>query len=357
MHNPVTPTSAASADRRDFLRAASGGMGALALMNGADALAQDADATTIVNPLIFQRADPHILQDGQGYLFTASVPEYDRVILRRADSIPGLARAEEKVIWQRPLSGQMAGHIWAPEIHRIGGRWLVYFAAGNGDDVFHIRTYVLACVGDDPLADDWSVLGQLDTPWDTFNLDATSFEHGGTDYLCWAQREPGIETNSNLYLAPLASPTTLAAAPARLTVPTFDWEIQGYKVNEGPALLKHGEHLFLTYSASATDERYCMGLLTARADADIMNPGSWSKSPLPVFESAPENFVWGPGHNSFTKAADGTDLLVYHSRNYREILGEPLYDPNRHTRVQPVTFDAAGMPVFGKPVPNGYLTF
>ncbi|WP_447411864.1 family 43 glycosylhydrolase, partial [Clostridium perfringens] len=80
--------------------------------------------------------------------------------------------------------------------------------------------------------------------------------------LCWAQREPGIDTNSNLYLAPLATPLTLACAPVRLSVPTLDWETRGFKVNEAPALLARNRRLLLTYSASATDARYCMGLLT-----------------------------------------------------------------------------------------------
>jgi hypothetical protein len=39
-----------------------------------------------------------------------------------------------------------------------------------------------------------------------------------------------------------------------------------------------------------------------------------------------------------TTAAAGRDLLVYHGRNFREIVGQPLYDPNRHTQVQPVTW-------------------
>ena len=30
---------------------------------------------------------------------------------------------------------------------------------------------------------------------------ATCFVHRGTRYLCWAQHEPGIENNTNLYLA------------------------------------------------------------------------------------------------------------------------------------------------------------
>ena len=201
----------------------------------------------------------------------------------------------------------------------------------------------------------WSLLGQLQTPWDSFNLDSTSFVHRGKRYLCWAQREPGIETNSNLYLAPLATPLTLAAKPARLTVPTLDWEIRGYKVAEAPALLARNGKLFLTYSASATDARYCLGMLTAADDADIMDPRSWTKSPKPVFVSSPGNKVFGPGHNSFTVDEKGRDILVYHGRDYETITGDPLFDPTRHTRVQHFTFRADGTPDFGVPVANGPL--
>src|SRR3712207_2998104 len=39
------------------------------------------------NPLIRQRADPWVLRHSDGnYYFTASVPEYDRIILRRANT-------------------------------------------------------------------------------------------------------------------------------------------------------------------------------------------------------------------------------------------------------------------------------
>lgn len=342
--------------RRAFLQSTLAGAGALALAPRAGWAADGCTMAPVINPIIFQRADPQIFQAPDGtYYFTASVPEYDRIVLRHAKTIAGLSKAEEKVLWHRPAEGQMGGHIWAPEIHQVGGRWVIYFAAGNSDNVFHIRTYVLACAGDDPMADEWSVMGQLETPWDTFTLDATSFHHAGRDWLCWAQQEPGIETNSNLYLAPLATPTTLAETPARLTVPTLDWEIQGYKVNEGAAFLAHGERVFITYSASATDDRYAMGMLSARADADLMDPASWTKAKEPVFASAPKRCIFGPGHNSFTKDECGKDLLVYHARDYKDIEGDPLYDPNRHARVQHFTYDERGFPVFGKPVRSGPL--
>jgi GH43 family beta-xylosidase len=305
------------------------------------------------NPLILQRADPQILRAGGWYYFMGSVPEYDRLALRRARTIAGLTTAPETVIWRRPASGKLGGYIWAPELHHFDGAWHIYFAAGDSDEKFRIRTYVLQARGANPLTADWTLLGQLQTPWDSFTLDSTIFEHRGQRYICWAQHEPGIETNSNLYLAPLASPTTLAAAPARLTVPELDWEIQKYKVAEGPALLARNGRLFLTYSASATDDRYCMGMLTARADADIMDPKSWAKSPVPVFVSSEESKVYGPGHNSFVVDEHGRDLLVYHGRDYREIKGDPLFDPNRHARVQPIRYRADGTPDFGLPVKNG----
>jgi GH43 family beta-xylosidase len=115
-------------------------------------------------------------------------------------------------------------------------------------------------------------------------------------------------------------------------------------------LVKNGR-VFLTYSASATDANYAMGMLTASADANFLDARSWTKSPEPVFKSSPANGQWGPGHNSFTTTPDGkTDILVYHARDYRDIVGDSLHDPNRHTRAQVITWRADGTPDFGEPV-------
>ncbi|SFR82301.1 Beta-xylosidase, GH43 family [Sphingomonas jatrophae] len=321
------------------------------------ALARSARQTGLSNPLVRQRADAQIFRHTDGwYYMTGSVPEYDRLVLRRAKTLAGLATAQERVLWRHQASGPLSGFIWAPELHLIDNRWIMYFAAGpsgGGEDVFRIRTYAVACDGADPMAGGWSELGQFQTPWDSFNLDSTSFVHRGQRYFCWAQREPGIETNSNLYLAPMATPLTLAAKPARLTVPELAWEVQGFKVAEAPALLARNGRLFITYSASATDARYCMGMLTARDDADIMDPKSWMKSPTPVFQTSEANRIYGPGHNSFTVDERGRDMLVYHARDYKEIKGDPLFDPNRHTRVQPFGYKADGVPDFGVPRANG----
>ena len=139
---------------------------------------------TVLQPLIEQRADPYIYKHTDGYYyFTASVPQYDRIELRRATTIAGLATAPTVDAWTKPDTGPYSELIWAPELHLIDGRWIMYFAAGpsgGGEDVFRIRTYALVCDGQDPMTGSWSVLGQLETPWDSFNLDSTVFVHRGT---------------------------------------------------------------------------------------------------------------------------------------------------------------------------------
>lgn len=311
------------------------------------------------NPLIRQRADTQIFRHDDGWYYAmGSVPEYDRLALRRSKTLAGLTDAEERVLWRHEASGPMSGFLWAPELHHVDGKWIVYFAAGpsgGGEDVFRIRTYAVVCDGPDPMTGNWSVLGQFQAPWDSFNLDSTIFTHRGVRYFSWAQREPGIETNSNVYIAPMKDALTLASAPARLTVPTLDWEVRGFKVNEGSAFLNRNGRLFMTYSASATDARYCMGLLSVDETANIMDPRAWTKSPRPVFETCRETSVYGPGHNSFTVDEEGRDILVYHGRDYEKIEGDPLFNPDRHTRIQRIYYDANGVPDFGVPVGNGAL--
>ena len=308
---------------------------------------------TVLKPLIEQRADPFIYRHTDGYYyFTASVPDYDGIELRRATTINGLAAAEPVMVWRKPDTGPYSDLIWAPEIHFNQGAWYVYFAAAPSreikDDLFQHRMYAISTPADNPLTGEWTFEGKIDTGMDTFCLDATTFTHQGVLYYLWAQKENGIRGNSNLYIAPMKDPITLAGEPVRLTVPEYDWETIGFWVNEGPSVVKHGSRLFITYSASATDENYAMGLLWIDQNADLLDPRNWHKSPKPVLTSSPDYNIFGPGHNSFTVAENGeTDMLVYHARTYTEIEGDPLWDPNRHTFVKPLKWDADGMPVFG----------
>ncbi len=308
-----------------------------------------------LQPLIAQRADPHIYRHSDGYYyFTASVPQYDRIELRRATTIAGLHDASTVDVWHKPDTGACSELIWAPELHFNDGAWYVYFAAAPSREIkhklFQHRMYALRNANADPLEGSWEFMGQVDTGIDTFCLDATTFTHRGTLFYVWAQKDVAIDGNSNLYIAPMKTPWQLAAKPILLSKPEYDWETRGFWVNEGPSVLKRNGKVFISYSASATDENYAVGLLWMDEDADPLDPRSWSKSPQPVFQTCYEYGIFGPGHNSFTVGENGDDvLLVYHARTYTEIVGDPLWNPDRHTFVKTLRWDAQGMPVFGRP--------
>ncbi|WP_413381385.1 family 43 glycosylhydrolase [Alkalihalobacillus sp. 1P02AB] len=310
------------------------------------------------NPIIEQRADPWVYKHFDGfYYFTASVPEYNRIELRRSKTIQGLNETEPLVIWEKYQNGPMSANIWAPEIHYINQKWYVYFAAAKSsetkDGLFDHRMFVLENESEDPMQGRWVEKGQIKTKWESFALDATYFEHNGIHYLVWPQKDPSIEGNSNLYISELENPWTLKGEQVMIATPEYEWEKIGFYVNEGPAVIKRNGKIFITFSASATNHHYCMGLLTADANSSLLDASSWVKHSEPIFTTNEENQQFGPGHNSFTVSENGEeDVLIYHARNYKKIVGDPLYDPNRHTRAQVFSWDKEGRPFFGEPLPD-----
>ncbi len=303
-------------------------------------------------PWILQRADPFICRQENGkYYFTASVPAYDRIVLRCADTLAGIADAQEVTVWKKHESGIMSEHIWAPELHRLDGRWYIYFAGGEKEDIWAIRPYVLECDDEDPMTGAWKELGKMqcadgdEFSFRAFSLDATVFESGGRRYYVWAEKVGVGRQISNLYIAEMETPNKLKTVQVLLTTPDYDWERVGFWVNEGPAVIKHDGKLFLTYSASETGIAYCMGMLTANEGDDLLDPLSWKKERYPVLKSDETLGIYGPGHNSFTVNEAGEDILVYHARTESVIEGDPLYNPNRHTFLMKIKWEN-GRPVF-----------
>lgn len=305
-------------------------------------------------PWILQRADPYVYRHTDGtYYFTASVPAYDRIVLRKSDTLAGLQGAEEVTVWVKHDKGIMSKHIWAPELHYLFGKWYIYYAGGDIDDEWAIRPYVLECQGQDPMTDPWVEKGKMGRAdgdvfsFEAFSLDATIFSNKGEYYYVWAEKVSVGPQISNLYIARMESPCKLATVQVLLTTPDYDWERVGFWVNEGPAVIHHDGKIYLTYSASETGAAYCMGMLTADEDADLLDPRSWSKDRYPVLKTDASKGIYGPGHNSFTTDEEGNPVMVYHARIEEKIEGNPLYNPNRHAMLMKIRWDEkTGRPVF-----------
>lgn len=302
------------------------------------------------NPIALQRADPFVTRSDDGtYYFIATVPEYDRIEIRASKTINGIKQAAPVVVWRKHEKGIMGNHIWAPELHFIDGKWYIYFAAGSAENKWEIRKYALSNSSKDPLKGEWKEEGQIVSKRNEFTLDETTFVHKGQRYMVWVDRASNTVSNTGLYIAKMTSPTSLDDKQVVISQPEYAWETKKYRVNEGPAVIVRNGKVFMTFSASATDANYCLGLLWADESADLLDPGSWHKLPEPVFFSNEKFKRYGPGHNSFTVAEDGkTDIMIYHARDYKEIKGESLYDPNRHTRARVLRWTQDGMPDFGQ---------
>ncbi len=307
-----------------------------------------AEVRDFFNPLLADGADPWVYRhaDGRYYL---TVTTGDDVTLIRSDTLTGLAAGERKVVWTPPKSGPASKGLWAPELHFLRGKWYVYVAADDGENAHH-RMYVLENPAADPFAGAFVLKGKLADPAaDRWAIDGTVLDLGGRLYFIWSGWEGAEDVCQILYIAPMSDPWTLAGPRVEISRPTHPWETRGAPpaVNEGPEALVRGRTVFLIYSASGSwTDHYCLGLLTASVDADLLSPASWTKHPHPVFEGG--NGVVAPGHCSFTTSPDGTeDWLLYHAAKF------PGAGWDRSVRAQRFTWSADGTPRFGRPAsPN-----
>lgn len=308
--------------------------------------------TKFRNPLLPTGADPWLIGDGDRWYFMCT--RRNRLELICADAPWNLARGKMRVIWTPPAEGPGSVELWAPELHRLDGRWIVYYAGSDGTHDAGRRMHAVACAGDDPMKDEWVHLGALNTA--RAGLDGTVLTRGDERYFLYAGYGDFPEHGSAVYIARMKDAVTLTGEEVCLTWPEFAWERNGgMPINEGPAILRGGGNIYVAFSASTTwSEDYCLGLLTVREDADLMDPASWTKSPEPVFVKSVENRAMAPGHNCFCRIGDA-DFIVYHAIDGRG--GEGDLDTSRRSpRMHKVLWRADGTPDFGVPVGSGQET-
>ncbi|WP_460750168.1 family 43 glycosylhydrolase [Myceligenerans cantabricum] len=301
-------------------------------------------AAGLSNPIRSNGADPWIeYWDGSYYMSTTTWDS--TVIMRRASTLAGLKTAQDQVVWDDAGdAGRCCSH-WAPEFHRIGGTWYLTYTSGNSQTNFDgQKIRVLRSTGDTPMGP-YEYMG---TPMpDRWNIDSSYLEHNGNLYLLFSEWIGADQTNR---IIRMSDPWTTTGSPTTISTPTYAWETQGGRTNEGAAVLKHGGRTFVSFSASSCNTPdYKLGLLELTG-SDPMNPSAWTKQSTPALQRG--NGVYGPGHNGFFKSPDGTeDWLVYH--------GNPSSTDGcgstRQTRVQKITWNGDGTPNFGTPVPSGQV--
>jgi GH43 family beta-xylosidase len=302
---------------------------------------------TFTNPLLSSGPDP-FLTYFQGHYYMTQTTGVD-IQIRKAKSLAGLSTAEITYVVPGDEPERCCSH-WAPEFHRLKNpagewRWYIYYTAGPSDCCADQRMHVLESAGDDPLGPYTYKSRLYDAKHDYLAIDPTVFENKGQLYVVYSgtpQANMPFEKPQNLYIALLENPWTISGERVQISNPEEPWEYGGGPVNEGPAMVKRANKLYLAYSGSGcwTDD-YAVGLLVASENANLMSPKSWQKMPRPFLQRNNQAGVYGPGHNSFFKSPDGKeDWIIYHANPKP---GLECKD-ERNPRAQKIVWGPDGLP-------------
>lgn len=297
-----------------------------------------------VYPVLHGRADPCIYQYNGKYYFiaTGETQAQSQVLIREADTPIELFTTAE----DHELIPNVGKPRWAPELHEINGKLYIYLAIGDAWNKVQSSIMELKEGGNPLNKADWKEPVKVmkkdgSILYDNgITLDMTYFEVDGVHYYSWAQREISSRGNgtSDLYIATFdpKDPSKITSDPICILRTQYGWDRISTTVDEGPYVIQRDGKVYMTFSGAATDNTYCVGLMTADIGADLLEPENWKQTGYPILDSESVPGEFGPGHSAFVVDEDGNDLFVYHMR------------PNRGTRsatARRVHWAADGTPV------------
>ncbi|GAB2960744.1 glycoside hydrolase family 43 protein [Saccharothrix stipae] len=246
-------------------------------------------------------ADPSVIRVGGTYV--AAQVGGGGIQVRQASSPDGLAAAPARLVWR---DAGNRGSVWAPEIVRDGGRYYIYFTAGN--EAAH-RMFAISSTAPDT---GYTSEVALTLPDDRWAIDGVPVTFNGQRYFIWSGWDCTTDVEQNLYIARMSDPLTAVGDRHVISQPREPWErvVGNPYVNEAPEVIKDPDgRLHVVYSANGSwSEQYCLADLRLRAGGDPTRVWDWYKSNGCLFGSNratmmagwdPTLHVDGPGHHTF----------------------------------------------------------
>lgn len=238
------------------------------------------------------------------------------------------------------------GRNWAPETHKVGDKYVVYFTAVDGSN----RLAIGAASGPSPTGPFTDRGGPLVTH-PVGVIDANFFEDDdGKRYLYWkvdGNQNPGGRTPI-LVRELAADGLNFAAGSSATEVLNNDARTWEGGVVEATWVVKRNGQYYMFYSGNVYDNRYRTGV--ARGPSPR---GPFTKKGAPILTN---NARWvGPGHGSVV-VAHGVDYFFFHAW---PALANGAHDTSkgRHGLLAPIRW-VNGWPEFaGGSAPTGPLPF
>ncbi|WP_076262476.1 glycoside hydrolase family 43 protein [Intrasporangium flavum] len=271
--------------------------------------------------------DPQVLPDGGGWIAIATNGNGMNVQTLVSDDLRTWTQGSD-ALPQLP-SWTTKGKVWAPEAHRFGDRWVLFYTTMAPDPAIQC---ISVAVADDPAGPyrDTS-RGPLVCEQDQGgSIDASPFvASDGTAYLYWKNDGNAVGMDTWISVQRLsADGLHLEGEPKRLVKQDLPWE--GSLV-EAPFVWERGGVFHLFYSANDYgSDKYAVGHATATSPT-----GPFTKDPEPVLTST--DVAAGPGHCALFEH-DGTVWMVYHAWDPGAVGSEV---PGRTMWLSRVTFDGS----------------
>jgi beta-xylosidase len=276
--------------------------------------------------------DPGVVREGLEYLMacTSGGPGYP--IRSSTDLVHWTYRGT--VFTSSTQPAWATGDFWAPEIHKVGSTFVVYFSARHINGVFAVgAAFASDILG--PYTDLGAPLLSAPSPG---VIDAHEFEtSSGARYLLWKVDGNAIGAPTPIKIQPLtADGLQVTGAPTTLISNTLAWE---GAVVEGPWMVEHGGFFYLFYSANGyASSSYAVGV--ARATAPT---GPFTKAAAPILVS--KGAFAGPGHGSVLIGPSGDWVSVYHAW----VAGKIGAAPGRQVLVDRITWSGGWPRMDGAP--------
>ncbi|RKH10477.1 glycosyl hydrolase [Corallococcus sp. CA053C] len=247
-------------------------------------------------------ADPGVIHDGTQYVAACTSGGAANAFALRTsrDLVTWTAAGSIFPSTRKPTWA--TGDFWAPEIHKVGTRFIAYFTARHTDGKLSIgaatATSALGPFTDigHPLVHDVG-MGMIDA---TFFQDTA-----GVPYLVWKADGNAVGQQTPIYGQTLSA-DGLALTGTRRTLITNNLAWEGGVV-EAPWVVARGGYYYLFYSGNAYyNSTYAVGV--ARATSPL---GPYTKLGAPILKTG-GGWV-GPGHNSVVTGPGGDTYMVYHA--------------------------------------------
>ena len=272
------------------------------------------------------RPDPGVLADGNPPVYYM-VSTGGRFHIRKSydlvfwEDTNAFVLAEGKPSW-----AANGGRNWAPELHKVGDRYVAYYTSVNGANVLSIG----AASADAPTGP-FTDLGAPLVEHAQGVIDASFFEDSdGKRYLTYKIDGNAHGQATPIYLRELSA-DGLSFAPGSTQVEILRNDSTTWEggVVEGQWIVKRGDTYFLFYSGNVYDQRYRTGV--ARSSSLT---GPYQKHGAPILTN---NDDWvGPGHGSVVPAGDAL-YFIYHAW-VENGSGGRVSESGRHVLVDKIDF-------------------